>query len=110
MYFRILQNIATKGGYIKRGDICRLGMKEKHLERLIQVGAISPLYPPELDDLPGWEERQKILKRHKITTVDALFAKIEDDPITLAGWFELSPADVIGWKQEIIRDWLVVGR
>jgi hypothetical protein len=109
-YYRILSNVSAKNGLIRRGQLCRLDMKPDVLDTLIEVGAISPVSAPELAILPEWEDRAKILKKHRITEMEDLFAAIEDRPATVAGWFGESEATVIHWKEELIRDWLVVGR
>jgi len=67
---------------------------EQIVEKLAATGALSPVLMPPLAALPGCKELAKLLKRHKITTVEGFLSadvnklakKLGCDPEVVRGW------------------------
>jgi hypothetical protein len=90
---------------IPRGKIIDITwLRPEQIEKLEQVGAISPLRTPPLHKLPGWKLRAKKLQKVGVSSVEAF---LEADPATLAEQVDVQPRTVKKWRDDLMS-WLVI--
>lgn len=96
--YRVLRPLSTGQ---KRGDLIFAGdLKEKVIEPLKKVRAITEFQPPPLSVLPGWKERAKILGKYNIQMADEF---IEARNTLLRFILRESPEIIEQWKEEVIE-------
>lgn len=98
--YRILKNLSTKRGVMERGCIENLDWGQDKLDALEQVGAISRVSTPPLEELPNWENRAKKLLPSVVTVEEFLLA--EDSRLATALGIDVSEIPAIktfawGW-------------
>ena len=100
MIYRTHKRLQTGKRIIEAGSLIMPGeLVEKVVEVLVKREILTPLAPPPLATLPGWEEKAKRLKKAGIRDAIQL---LEADEVKLAGKMEEKVETVAGWKKEIL--------
>jgi hypothetical protein len=94
--YRVLKALSLQDRRVEAGQLISLTMSADKIDKLVAVGAISPLASPPLAEIPGWEGRAQLLPA--IATVEQ-FLETPDD--ALAKVLQIAPGDVPRLKRSL---------
>jgi len=94
--YRVLKALSLQDRRVEAGKLIALTMNADKIDKLVTVGAISPLASPPLAEIPGWEGRAQLLPA--ITTVEQFLETPDTD---LAKVLQIAPGDVPRLKRSL---------
>ena len=100
--YRILRALDAggRGRLYPPGPTALEWLNEEQKEKLVEVGAVSELRPPPLEELPGWKTRAKMLKKAGIDGVEGFMLA---DEAELAKALKKRRPTIAKWKADIAR-------
>lgn len=100
--YRVLKKLDAGGrGMIRPpGPTALQWLNDEQIQRLIDVGAVSELHAPPIEELPGWKTRAKALKRAGVDDVSVFLMADEGE---LAKKLRKRKPTVSKWKVEMRR-------
>lgn len=102
MLYRALQRLS---GVCNRGDLTNLAhMEPERIALLVRRGAVAPISPPPLEELPGWEKRAAKLAKYDILTAEQF---LEADNAQLCRVLRVKAETVEQYRRDVYESLVV---